>query len=109
MTILFCKKCGTAVTKQTRQISKKFVNLQKNSYQDFRSKLPTYWGQNFRVHPDATVDQEQLKYKSGNGCCGNYGKPYKCSCGTTIGEQHLDCWQSKSVWLDYNKVQPNHG
>ena len=109
MTVLFCKKCGTAITKQVRQISKKYQNLQKGSYQDFRGKVPKYWGDNFRVHPASVLDQNQLKFKSGWGCCGNSSVDFKCfACDTPIGTQQLDCWESKSVWLDYNKVQPNH-
>lgn len=53
---------------------------------------------NMIVSPEDIIDQSQLAFVSGWGCCGNSYMDFKCpSCSAFLGYQHLDCYEDKHV------------
>lgn len=79
---------GTFIQDKTRYICF-FGKLQK------RSSPTSYLTSKYDI-----IDQEQLKFRKGFGCCGNSYTPFYCpECKKEIGEQNLDCYQSKVVNL----------
>jgi hypothetical protein len=110
MTTLVCKKCHRALTKPgLYKIPRKHREQPKNSqYYKQRSfifldrfKISGY----FVINPLAFIDQFQLEYVDGQGCCGNSYTPVMCECWAEVGRQHLDCYESKVLKLDLNKVE----
>lgn len=64
--------------------------LQFNQYRNSKN--------NIFVSPEDIIDQAQLAFVSGWGCCGNSYMDFKCpSCSAFLGYQHLDCYDSKHI------------
>jgi len=81
-------KPGTFIQDRSRYISF-FGKLQKRS-------SPT----SYLINKSDMIDQAQLKYRKGFGCCGNAFTEFHCpECKKEVGEQNLDCYQSKAVSL----------
>lgn len=60
---------------------------------------------NFFVAPEDVLDQIQLVFKQGWGCCGNSYRDFKCPlCRSFLGYQHLDCYESKHVHFYHKHV-----
>lgn len=60
---------------------------------------------NYQVNPSDVIDQTQLKYVSGWGCCGNSYKPFCCTnCLKEVGYQFLDCYEAHHIEFDNNKI-----
>lgn len=58
------------------------------------------------VSGNSIVDGVIPPFESGWGCCNWGGAELKCpSCGTELGEMHLDCYQDYSVRFDVKKVE----
>lgn len=64
-----------------------------------------YAKENYRLNPSDIIDQHQLKFVYGNGCCGNSYAPFYCPyCSENIGNQYLDCYEDKFVSFFDNKI-----
>lgn len=71
--------------------------LQFNQYRNSKN--------NIFVSPEDILDQTQLTFVSGWGCCGNSYMDFNCpSCRAFLGYQHLDCYEDKHVRFYDKKV-----
>lgn len=62
----------------------------------------------FVVAQGSILDDIIPPFKSGGGCCNWGGTLLKCSCGNTLGEMNLDCWQDGSVWFIKENVRRSY-
>jgi hypothetical protein len=116
MTTIVCKKCGAPVTKsglyKEPKLRGKYRQPKPSAYRKdifwYRRKKKNDKNYFLEVNPIAVLDQTQLVFRQGNGCCGNSGISFYCACGTDIGKQRLDCHESKIVAFDYDKVEQRH-
>jgi len=45
-------------------------------------------------------------FKEGYGCCNwSFGEPLKCTCGNTLGEMYLDCYETKEVKFNPKSIE----
>ena len=110
MTTLVCKKCRTPLTvmglfKVPNRRRYPRVSEYKKQRQ-FQSRWMNRWFDGYiATNKAALLDQEQLKFIEGWGCCGNSGKEIFCSCGIEVGVQKLDCYEDKTLRFDLDKVE----
>ena len=116
MTTLVCKKCGEAVTKnglyKEPNIRGRYKQPKPSAYRKnmlwYKRKYKNDSNYFFEVNPAAVLDQKQLVFKEGQGCCGNSWVSYYCSCGVDVGTQRLDCHENKTVNFDCDKVEQRY-
>tara|TARA_A100001391_G_scaffold141360_1_gene99221 strand:+ start:2400 stop:2918 length:519 start_codon:yes stop_codon:yes gene_type:complete len=62
-------------------------------------------GKRFIVGKASVLDNIIPPFKSGYGCCNwSMGRKLTCSCGNTLGEMYLDCYEDGVVEFYVNKV-----
>jgi hypothetical protein len=109
MTQLICKKCRTPLTKPgLYKVSSRRINLRPSEYKkqrSFLSRWSRWFGGYAATNKAALLDQEQVKFIEGWGCCGNSSKEILCSCGLEVGVQKLDCYEDKTLRFDLDKVE----
>lgn len=128
---LSCIKCGNGLTKDLYPTKKWKTTVFRDTAETMDGETVEYSHWEFEVRPGSfllsrqqwgpvakrlypesilvskhdIIDQEQLKYRKGRGCCGNAWTDFVCSCcGEKLGEQNLDCYQEKRVELHTRKV-----
>jgi hypothetical protein len=113
MSQLRCKKCNDVIVEGVYRVSKKTIHLRSSQYKTWVA--PKRRGRAFNldsrliaVYPGNVVDQKQLEFVPGHGCCGNSGMPFFCGCGAEIGQQQLDCYENRSVIFGFNRVELRH-
>lgn len=117
---LACKKCNTINTKDLYPVKywKKVIKddneefylpdgsfcIYKNLYGKSSYFIHDY-SNDFLVPPSSILDQSQLMFVRGWGCCGNSGVDLKCfCCEQVIGVQYLDCYETKHIQLLDKKI-----
>jgi hypothetical protein len=111
MTHLVCKNCGTRLTKlglYKASMKSRYRPAKSQYFVRRRNKLPWYYDSVFITNPSSYLEQDQLKFVRGWGCCGNSGHPLTCSCSSEVGSQYLDCYESKNLHFYIDKVEERH-
>lgn len=114
MTHLVCKNCGTRLTKLGLYKASMNGRYRPAESQYFVRRNKLSWSGRhmldgvFITNPSSYLDQDQLKFVEGCGCCGNSYIPLTCSCGSEVGVQYLDCYESKTLHFYTNKVEERH-
>lgn len=117
-----CKKCSQILTNDLystkklnviKSLSSSMYTQQEESiifkgsyyYDNHQLKHYKYVKEGYRINPSDIIDQHQLKFVSGSGCCGNSYIPFYCPyCAEHVGNQYLDCYEDKFVSFIDNKI-----
>jgi len=120
---LMCKKCETPLTadlypnrkwQKTLKYPEASIDQNEKIEYDYSIKKGTYVllkhaFKNLDYYSDLEktfilvsqhdiLDQSQLVFESGNGCCGNSWVEFICPCcKTQVADQFLDCYEDKHI------------
>lgn len=62
-------------------------------------------GKRFIVGKDSILEDIIPPFKDGYGCCNwSMGRGLLCSCGNTLGEMYLDCYEDGAVEFDIKSI-----